>query len=199
MKKMYFLVMLLFVGMNVFALESVKSESSTQKTSNLKGEISEVKVEESAGDCEISGKVTDVKGAPIIGAVIIDKTTKKGVVTDLNGSYKMSVQKGATVEVLYAGYRKTVVKLGKKASQEINIVLKQDNTDDSEKKTVISKKTETGLVLVDGVVYENSLNEISAEKIEKVTVVKYQKDLAPYIEKYGNDAKQGVVLISLKK
>lgn len=199
MKKMYFLVMLLFVGMNVFALESVKSESSTQKTSNLKGKISEVKVEESAGDCEISGKVTDVKGAPIIGAVIIDKTTKKGVVTDLNGSYKMSVQKGATVEVLYAGYRKTVVKLGKKASQEINIVLKQDNTDDSEKKTVISKKTETGLVLVDGVVYENSLNEISAEKIEKVTVVKYQKDLAPYIEKYGNDAKQGVVLISLKK
>ena len=177
MKKMYFLVMLLFVGMNVFALESVKSESSTQKTSNLKGKISEVKVEESAGDCEISGKVTDVKGAPIIGAVIIDKTTKKGVVTDLNGSYKMSVQKGATVEVLYAGYRKTVVKLGKKASQEINIVLKQDNTDDSEKKTVISKKTETGLVLVDGVVYENSLNEISAEKIEKVTVVKYQKDL----------------------
>lgn len=199
MKKMYFLVMLLFVGMNVFALESVKSESSTQKTSNLKGKISEVKVEESTGDCEISGKVTDVKGAPIIGAVIIDKTTKKGVVTDLNGSYKMSVQKGATVEVLYAGYRKTVVKLGKKASQEINIVLKQDNTDDSEKKTVISKKTETGLVLVDGVVYENSLNEISAEKIEKVTVVKYQKDLAPYIEKYGNDAKQGVVLISLKK
>lgn len=199
MKKMYFLVMLLFVGMNVFALESVKSESSTQKTSNLKGKISEVKVEESAGDCEISGKVTDVKGAPIIGAVIIDRTTKKGVVTDLNGSYKMSVQKGATVEVLYAGYRKTVVKLGKKASQEINIVLKQDNTDDSEKKTVISKKTETGLVLVDGVVYENSLNEISAEKIEKVTVVKYQKDLAPYIEKYGNDAKQGVVLISLKK
>lgn len=199
MKKMYFLVMLLFVGMNVFALESVKSESSIQKTSNLKGKISEVKVEESAGDCEISGKVTDVKGAPIIGAVIIDKTTKKGVVTDLNGSYKMSVQKGATVEVLYAGYRKTVVKLGKKASQEINIVLKQDNTDDSEKKTVISKKTETGLVLVDGVVYENSLNEISAEKIEKVTVVKYQKDLAPYIEKYGNDAKQGVVLISLKK
>ena len=199
MKKMYFLVMLLFVGMNVFALESVKSESSTQKTSNLKGKISEVKVEESAGDCEISGKVTDVKGAPIIGAVIINKATKKGVVTDLNGSYKMSVQKGATVEVLYAGYRKTVVKLGKKASQEINIVLKQDNTDDSEKKTVISKKTETGLVLVDGVVYENSLNEISAEKIEKVTVVKYQKDLAPYIEKYGNDAKQGVVLISLKK
>lgn len=196
---MYFLVMLLFVGMNVFALESVKSESSTQKTSNLKGKISEVKVEESAGDCEISGKVTDVKGVPIIGAVIIDRTTKKGVVTDLNGSYKMSVQKGATVEVLYAGYRKTVVKLGKKASQEINIVLKQDNTDDSEKKTVISKKTETGLVLVDGVVYENSLNEISAEKIEKVTVVKYQKDLAPYIEKYGNDAKQGVVLISLKK
>lgn len=196
---MYFLVMLLFVGMNVFALESVKSESSIQKTSNLKGKISEVKVEESAGDCEISGKVTDVKGAPIIGAVIINKATKKGVVTDLNGSYKMSVQKGATVEVLYAGYRKTVVKLGKKASQEINIVLKQDNTDDSEKKTVVSKKTETGLVLVDGVVYENSLNEISAEKIEKVTVVKYQKDLAPYIEKYGNDAKQGVVLISLKK
>lgn len=199
MKKMYFLVMLLFVGMNVFALESVKSENSAQKTSDLKGKISEVKVEESAGDCEISGKVTDVKGSPIIGAVIINKATKKGVVTDLNGSYKMSVQKGATLEVLYAGYRKTVVKLGKKASQEINIVLKQDNTDDSKKKNVISKNTETGLVLVDGVVYENSLNEISAEKIEKVTVVKYQKDLAPYIEKYGNDAKQGVVLITLKK
>lgn len=191
--------MLLFVGMNVFALESVKPKSSIQKSSDLKGRISEVKVEESAGDCEISGKVTDENGEPIIGAVIINKATKKGVVTDLNGAYKMSVQKGATVEVLYAGYKKTIVKLGKKALQEINIVLKQDVSRDTQKKKEVLKKTERGLVLVDGEIYENSLDEISIEKIEKITVVKYKNDLAPYIEKYGNNAKHGVVLVSLKK
>lgn len=183
----------------MFALGSVKPKSSIQKSSDLKGRISEVKVEESASDCEISGKVTDENGEPIIGAVIINKATKKGVVTDLNGAYKMSVQKGAAVEVLYAGYKKTIVKLGKNALQEINIVLKQDVSRDTQKKKEVLKKTERGLVLVDGEIYENSLDEISIEKIEKITVVKYKNDLAPYIEKYGNNAKHGVVLVSLKK
>lgn len=200
MKSNVFLVMLLSMSMNVFAIESSESVSAEQQSSNLKGRVVKVKVDESSGDCVLSGKVTDEKGDPIIGAVIVNKATKKGVVTDLNGMYKMSVQKGAIVEVMYAGYRKTVVKLGKKASQEVNIVLKQDNTNDSQKLNDTSKKkSELGLVLVDGEIYEKPLDEIPTEKIEKMTVVKYKKDLVPYIEKYGEKASDGVILIALKK
>lgn len=180
-------MMLVFINMSVYANESVDV--------NEKQNVTDTKI----GNCEIFGKITDISGSPIIGAVIVNRATKKGVVTDLNGMYKMEVEKDATIEVLYAGYRKSVEKIGKGAFQEMNIVLVQDEIKDSQKINNASKNAELGLVLVDDEIYEKSLDEISAEKIEKITVIKYQKDLTPYIEKYGEKASNGVVLITLKK
>ena len=54
------------------------------------------------------------------------------------------------------------------------------------------------LYIVDGQQVE-SLNEVPSNRIETVTVQKDPRALQPYIEKYGDKAKNGVILITLKK
>ena len=52
----------------------------------------------------IRGVVTDSNGNPIIGANIIVEGTTTGTVTDIEGSYTLTVPRGATVRVSYIGY-----------------------------------------------------------------------------------------------
>lgn len=53
---------------------------------------------------EISGTVTDETGEPLIGATIQLKGTTTGVITDLNGSYKISANTGDVLVFSYVGY-----------------------------------------------------------------------------------------------
>ncbi len=53
------------------------------------------------------------------------------------------------------------------------------------------------LMLVDGKPLEGSMGDIPSQDIESIRVL--DKDLEPYIEKYGNRAEKGILLISLKK
>lgn len=56
------------------------------------------------------GIVTDETGEPIIGANVIEKGTRNGVVTDVNGSFLLSVKPGAILEISYIGYTSKEVK-----------------------------------------------------------------------------------------
>ena len=47
----------------------------------------------------ISGKVSDDKGAPMVGATVLVKGTTAGMVTDVDGNYSLEVPKGATTLV----------------------------------------------------------------------------------------------------
>ncbi len=69
---------------------------------------------------DISGVVKDKSGAVLPGVNIIEKGTNKGVSTDANGAYKISVQEGATLVFTYIGY-KTVSKAATEA--KIDIIL----------------------------------------------------------------------------
>ena len=53
----------------------------------------------------ISGKVTDSKGEPVIGANIMEKGTNRGVVTDLDGKFTLKVAPGATITVSFLGFQ----------------------------------------------------------------------------------------------
>ena len=55
----------------------------------------------------------------------------------------------------------------------------------------------TPVYVVDGQLIE-SLNEVPSNRIKTVTVQKDPRALQPYIEKYGDKAKNGVILITLK-
>lgn len=70
----------------------------------------------------IKGVVIDVNNEPIIGANVIEAGTTNGVITDLDGAFKLSVKKGASVQVSYVGFVSQTVK----ATANMKIILKED-------------------------------------------------------------------------
>lgn len=69
---------------------------------------------------------------------------------------------------------------------------------------VVSTRTETRidgelrpLILVDGEVVDD-LNAVDSQTIQSIEVLKGDEQAAPYVEKYGEKAKNGVILIRLK-
>ena len=71
----------------------------------------------------VSGTVVDMAGNPLVGANILEKGTKNGIVTDLDGRFSLKVANGAQLEISYVGYESTVVK----AASNMEIRLKEDN------------------------------------------------------------------------
>ena len=53
---------------------------------------------------EVSGVVTDNNGATLIGVNVTEKGTTNGVITDLNGSYKIKVKENAILVFSFVGY-----------------------------------------------------------------------------------------------
>jgi iron complex outermembrane receptor protein len=73
---------------------------------------------------EISGVVKDKTGTPLPGVNVQEKGTRNGISTDSNGSYKLSVNEGATIIYSYIGFT-TVTKLAN--TNVIDIALEEDN------------------------------------------------------------------------
>lgn len=53
----------------------------------------------------VSGVVKDQNGEPVIGATVVEKGTAKGVITDLDGRYSLTVPDDATLVIKYIGYQ----------------------------------------------------------------------------------------------
>ena len=52
---------------------------------------------------QISGTVIDGTGEPIIGANVLEVGTTNGVITDIDGNFKLSVQPNAKIQVSFIG------------------------------------------------------------------------------------------------
>ncbi len=73
-----------------------------------------------AQDKMVSGKITDAAdGTGIPGTSIVIKGTTKGVVTDVNGAFKISVPAGATLAVSSVGYLTQEIAVGNKADIDV--------------------------------------------------------------------------------
>src|SRR5690606_4076494 len=75
-------------------------------------------------DVVISGTVTDENGEPLPGATIAVQGTSLGTVTDLAGSYSLSVPDGATLVFSYIGYENQRITVGNQTT--INVSLSED-------------------------------------------------------------------------
>ncbi|MBL0766879.1 TonB-dependent receptor [Marivirga atlantica] len=55
----------------------------------------------------VSGKVVDAEsGEALIGATVLEKGTRNGVTTDIEGDFKLKVDNGAMLEISYVGYER---------------------------------------------------------------------------------------------
>lgn len=53
---------------------------------------------------KISGIVTDINNAPIIGATVLEKGTTNGTATDANGQFTLEVKEHAVISISFLGY-----------------------------------------------------------------------------------------------
>jgi Ca-activated chloride channel homolog len=91
----------------------------------------------------ITGKVTDNQGNPLAGVIVAVKGLNSGsaTTTDVNGSYRISVEKGAKVLIFsYIGYLTAEDKIGERSI--INIVMNKDVTALSEVVVAANDKRE---------------------------------------------------------
>ena len=79
----------------------------------------------SAQNKPISGTVTDASGVPVIGAaVFVVGNTSTGVMTDVDGTYSISVPVNSTIAVSCIGYATQTVTIG--AESVYNVTLQED-------------------------------------------------------------------------
>ncbi len=73
-------------------------------------------------DSEVTGRVTDEKGADVIGASVTIKGSTRGTNTDANGQYKITVPDGNAVLVFsYIGYSKQEVTVGNRSVLDVKL------------------------------------------------------------------------------
>lgn len=77
-------------------------------------------------DIQISGKVVDEKGEELVGVSVKVKGTTKGVSTDINGNFKLTVPDNGTLVVTYIGYETKEVPV--KGQKTFKVTLKSSSS-----------------------------------------------------------------------
>lgn len=71
----------------------------------------------------VTGVVLDMSGEPLIGATVLEKGKKNGVITNINGEFSIEAPLGSTLIVSYVGYKSKEVKAG----NNLRIVIEDDS------------------------------------------------------------------------
>lgn len=74
-------------------------------------------------DFTVTGTVVDANNDPLIGVSILEKGTKKGAISDIDGHFTLTTHRGATLVFSYVGFTSQEVKA---TSQTVKIALKED-------------------------------------------------------------------------
>ncbi|MGL4584305.1 MAG: TonB-dependent receptor [Flavobacterium sp.] len=129
------------------------------------------KVIEEQAQPTLKGKVTD-QNTPLIGATIFIQELNKAEMTDENGEFSFNLPTGNyTLTISYLGYTSSISKIDLKASQVININLKQDNSLLNE--LIIVKNTTKADIRTP----EMSVNKLSIEEVKRMPAVLGEVDV----------------------
>ena len=73
----------------------------------------------------LKGKVTDNKGEPLIGVNVVEKETRQGTITDIDGEFSLSVStQDAIIEFSYVGFKTVEIPLNGRTL--LNLTLTED-------------------------------------------------------------------------
>ena len=71
----------------------------------------------------IEGQVRDDSGEPLVGVAIMNRQNKSGTTTDIDGRFKLKLQKGDKLSVSYLGYKPQIVTY---KGKPLDVVMQQD-------------------------------------------------------------------------
>lgn len=74
---------------------------------------------------QVSGRVTDVAGEPLVGATVVVVGTTTGTTTDIDGNYAINAPAAGQLKFSYIGYAEQTVEIG--TQSVINITLQDDS------------------------------------------------------------------------
>lgn len=74
---------------------------------------------------EVTGNVVDPDGEPVIGATVMEKGTSNGVITDIDGNFRIKVAEGAMLTISYIGYNTQEMA----AANGMQVTLREDATE----------------------------------------------------------------------
>lgn len=77
-----------------------------------------------AQNITVTGKVIDTASEPVIGASVVVKGTTNGSITDFDGNFTLSAQKGDLLHISYIGYVAQDVKVT--GTRPVKVVMKED-------------------------------------------------------------------------
>ena len=77
-------------------------------------------------DNVIQGTVVDANGEPVIGATVKQKDTNNGVITDMDGAFRLNVPAGSELVISYIGYIEQTIRVTS-GTANYHIVLEEDN------------------------------------------------------------------------
>ncbi|MDR1746695.1 MAG: SusC/RagA family TonB-linked outer membrane protein [Tannerella sp.] len=75
-------------------------------------------------DKRITGKIVDATGEPLAGANVTEKGTANGTITNINGTFSLTVSDNATLQVSYIGFKMQEIAIAGKT--DLNITLLED-------------------------------------------------------------------------
>ncbi|OJV38572.1 MAG: hypothetical protein BGO33_06495 [Bacteroidia bacterium 43-41] len=114
---------------------------------------------------QITGKVVDVRGEPVIGANIVEVGTTNGTVTDIYGNFTLRVEQNAVLHISYIGYLSQDIKASGKSS--FNIVLEED-TKALEELVVVGYGTQNK-VTITGSISTISTKELTQSPVSNIS------------------------------
>lgn len=74
---------------------------------------------------KLTGTVTDSTGEPVIGANVVEKNSRNGTVTDIDGNFVLDVPQNAVVRISYIGYIPQEQRL--KGKNHLSVTLKENS------------------------------------------------------------------------
>lgn len=106
---------------------------------------------------QITGKVTDEDGEPVIGAsVILKGEPSKGVITDINGNFIFSAPADAILIFSYVG----MVTIERKAEPNLRVVMSYDSE-------LLEEVVVTGMQQMDKRLFTGATDRLSSEKVKR--------------------------------
>lgn len=118
----------------------------------------------------ISGMIKDTDGLALIGASVLEKGTSNGTVTDLDGSFTLSVSgNDATIEVSYTGFASKEIPVN---GQRVFDIVLEPSSETLNEVIVIGYGTSSKRNLTDNVV------KLSSEDIADVPISNFQGTMA---------------------
>ena len=183
--------------------------SDAIKNMNIVKGVESVVVITTQSGREISGRVVDVEGKPMVGVAVMVPKTKLGVVTGLDGTFNINLPAGAAfLTFAMVDYPTKTVQVDKanmddvvmdKNAPENLVVIKDHNDDGVVSVRGVKKPGNDPLYLVksaNGKIKKvDSLESISPNDIKTMSV--FKDDKVDQFKKYG-DTSNGVVLVELK-